>query len=174
VIVALERLGRLVSPCWRRPIQERLDLALEHDSGRRVVHGRPEQDAPLLVDQRVGRRAIHVIVRRGPLPVALERHKPDAHRGKQRLHGLALCRFEVDREHREAAVFVLLEDLLQVGKLPTAGSSTGEPEGDQHHPAAIVGEAHGLAVFGALELERHGRGALRVADSPEVGVDLSR
>ena len=160
------------SLCRQRSIQQRFDLTFEHASGPDVVYVGPEHDAPLLVDERVGRRALDVVVRRGPLPVALERHESDAHRGKQRQDGLALCRFEVDCEHGEAAVFVLLEDLLQVRKLPTAAGSTREPEREQHHPAAIVGELHGLAVPGARERERRGRGSLRVAHSPEVGVDL--
>jgi hypothetical protein len=166
--------GSSVSPSRQRPVQQRFDLAFEHDSGCGVVHLGPEDDAPLRVDQRVGRRALHVIVLLGPFPLALERHEADAHRGKQRQDGLALRRFEVDCEHREAAVFVLLENLLQVGKLPTAGGSTREPEGEQHHAAAIVGELHGFAVPGARELEWRGGGCLRVADSPEVGVYLLR
>lgn len=163
-----------LSPSRQRPVEQRFDLAFEHDLGRSVVHLGPEHDAPLRVDERGGGRALHVIVLRRPLPLALERDEPDPHRGKQRQHGLALCRFEVDREDCEAAGVVLLEDLLQVGKLPTAGGSTREPEREQDHSAAIVRELYGLAIPGARERERRGGCGLCVADSPDVCVYLAR
>jgi hypothetical protein len=43
----------LVSLSRERPVQQRFDLAFEHDSRRGVVHFGPEHDAPLRVDQRV-------------------------------------------------------------------------------------------------------------------------
>jgi hypothetical protein len=116
------------------------------------VHFWPEHDASVRVDERGGWRALDVVILLGPRPLALERDEADLHRGQQRQHRFALRRFEIDREHREAAGFVLLENLLQVGKLPTAAGSTREPEGDQHDATAIVGKLHLLASGAASTL----------------------
>ena len=82
----------------------------------------------------------------GPRPVGLDRDERDAHGLEQRQHGLALRRLAVDCQHGEPAALELLEHLLQVRKLLTAARSTREPERQQDHAPAVVGEFHERAV----------------------------
>src|SRR5436309_14311474 len=104
--------------CW--PIEQRFDLTLERDARCGVVHLGLEHDASLRVEEQRERRAVDAVILLRPRPVAFERHEADPHRGEQGQHRIALRRFEVDGEYGEAAARELLEDLLQVGKLPTA------------------------------------------------------
>ena len=59
-----------------------------------------------------------------------------------------------------------------MGKLPTTGRSTREPERHQHDPAAIVRESDRPAISRSRELERGGRNRLRIASIPDIRVDL--
>ncbi len=66
-------------------------------------------------------------------------------------HGIPV----VDRKHDQSAFPVLLEKFLQVGKLPTAGSSVVEPEVQKDDFPLEIGKLHGTALeVGAFESGR--------------------
>src|SRR4051794_25521822 len=85
-------------------IQQRLDFSREQGARLDVVHMRLEHDASLLIDERGLGRSLHTIILLGPLPIALQRHEPDAERRHHFADQAALLRLDIDRQHDKAAV----------------------------------------------------------------------